>query len=57
VFPLTIRANLVGTLVQWDNPLVCALRNGVLIPKIVRLGPFLEHTNFECDLLEPVVSS
>ncbi|KAJ3689036.1 hypothetical protein LUZ61_018200 [Rhynchospora tenuis] len=57
IFPLTVRANLVGALVQWDNPLVCALRNGVLIPKIVRLGPFLEHTNFECDLLEPVVSS
>ncbi|XP_078148239.1 FAD/NAD(P)-binding oxidoreductase family protein isoform X1 [Carex rostrata] len=57
VFPLTVRANLVGSLVQWDNPLVCALRNGVLIPKIVRLGPFLEHTNFECDLLEPVASS
>ncbi|KAJ3671438.1 hypothetical protein LUZ60_007517 [Juncus effusus] len=59
VFPLTVRASLVGSLVQWDNPLVCALRNYVFIPKLVRLGPFLEHTNFECELIEPepVVSS
>ncbi|XVF13459.1 hypothetical protein REPUB_Repub08aG0209500 [Reevesia pubescens] len=47
VFPLTIRANLVGSLLQWDNPLVCSVRNNVVIPKLVRLGPVLEHTNFE----------
>ncbi|KAJ0961856.1 hypothetical protein J5N97_029684 [Dioscorea zingiberensis] len=56
VFPLTIRANLVGTLLQWDNPAVCAFRNNIIIPKLVRLGPFLEHTNFECELLDPVAS-
>lgn len=53
VFPLTIRANVVGALLQWDDPLVCFVRNNVLIPKLVRLGPVLEHTNFE---FEPLVT-
>uniref|UniRef100_A0ACD5UN54 Uncharacterized protein n=1 Tax=Avena sativa TaxID=4498 RepID=A0ACD5UN54_AVESA len=57
VFPLTARAGLVGALVQWGNPVVCAVRDGVVIPRLVRLGPFLEHTNFECGLLEPVAPS
>ncbi|XP_010919743.1 monooxygenase 2-like [Elaeis guineensis] len=56
VFPLTIRANLVGSLLQWENPVVCSFRNNIMIPKLVRLGPFLEHTNFECELLEPAGS-
>lgn len=51
VFPLTIRAHLVGSVLQWDNPLVCSVRNNVVIPKLVRLGPLLEHTNFSCDTL------
>ncbi|KAF9689763.1 hypothetical protein SADUNF_Sadunf01G0126000 [Salix dunnii] len=49
VFPLTVRANLVGSLLQWENPVVCSARNNVVIPKLVRLGPILEHTNFECE--------
>ncbi|KAG8080513.1 hypothetical protein GUJ93_ZPchr0007g3246 [Zizania palustris] len=53
VFPLTARAGLVGALVQWENPAVCAARDGVVIPRLVRLGPFLEHTNFDCGPLEP----
>ncbi|KAL6862187.1 hypothetical protein ACP4OV_016836 [Aristida adscensionis] len=53
VFPLTARAGLVGALVQWENAAVCAARDGVVIPRLVRLGPFLEHTNFECDLIDP----
>lgn len=57
VFPLTVRANLVGSLLQWEDPLVCGFRNNIMIPKLVRLGPFLEHTNFECELLEPVAST
>lgn len=57
VFPLTARAGLVGALVQWENAAVCAARDGVVIPRLVRLGPFLEHTNFECDLLEPAPES
>ncbi|KAM0934241.1 putative FAD-binding domain, FAD/NAD(P)-binding domain superfamily [Dioscorea sansibarensis] len=57
IFPLTIRANLVGMLLQWDNPVLCAFRNNIMIPKLVRLGPFLEHTNFECELLEPIASA
>ncbi|KAF5188069.1 Monooxygenase [Thalictrum thalictroides] len=52
VFPLTIRANFVGSLLQWANPLVCSVRNNVVIPKLVRLGPLLEHTNFECKPLK-----
>lgn len=51
VFPLTIRANLVGSVLQWENPIVCSVRNNVVIPKLVRLGPLLEHTNFECQPL------
>lgn len=51
VFPLTVRANLVGSLLQWDNPMVCSIRNSVIIPKVVRLGPILEHTNFDCEAL------
>ncbi|XP_008798816.2 monooxygenase 2 [Phoenix dactylifera] len=57
VFPLTIRANFVGSLLQWENPAVCSFRNNIMIPKFVRLGPFLEHTNFECESLEPVAST
>ncbi|KAK3224994.1 hypothetical protein Dsin_004856 [Dipteronia sinensis] len=51
IFPLTIRANLVGSLLQWENPVVCSVRNNVVIPKLVRLGPVLEHTNFDCEPL------
>ncbi|GMY29930.1 monooxygenase 2 isoform X1 [Fagus crenata] len=51
IFPLTIRANLVGSALQWENPVVCSVRNNVIIPKVVRLGPLLEHTNFECEPL------
>ncbi|KAH9622189.1 hypothetical protein KSS87_009576 [Heliosperma pusillum] len=51
IFPLTIRANLVGGLLQWENPVICSLRNGIVIPKIVQLKPLLEHTNFSCEPL------
>ncbi|PON97884.1 FAD-binding domain containing protein [Trema orientale] len=51
IFPLTIRANLVGSVLQWENPVVCSVRNNVIIPKLVRLGPLLEHTNFDCQPL------
>jgi 2-polyprenyl-6-methoxyphenol hydroxylase-like FAD-dependent oxidoreductase len=57
VFPLTARAGLVGALVQWDNAAVCAVRDGVVIPRLVRLGPFLQHTNFDCGLLEPTAAA
>ncbi|WOK98923.1 hypothetical protein Cni_G07635 [Canna indica] len=56
IFPLCARSNLVGSLLQWDNPLVCAFRNNIMVPKLVRLGPFLEHTKFECEVLEPMTS-
>ncbi|MCD7465591.1 hypothetical protein HAX54_001599 [Datura stramonium] len=51
IFPLTVRAYLVGALLQWDNPVICALRDNIIVPKLVRLGPVLEHTNFEFDPL------
>lgn len=51
IFPLTIRANLVGSVLQWENPVVCSVRNNIVIPKLVRLGPLLEHTNFNCEPL------
>ncbi|KAK9667965.1 hypothetical protein RND81_13G024400 [Saponaria officinalis] len=52
IFPLTIRANLVGGLLQWENPVVCSLRDGFVIPKVVQLKPLLEHTNFLCEPLK-----
>lgn len=52
IFPLTIRANLVGALLQLENPVVCSLRNNVIVPKLVRLGPILEHTNFDFEPLQ-----
>ncbi|XP_030471092.2 monooxygenase 3-like isoform X1 [Syzygium oleosum] len=51
IFPLTVRANLVGSLLQWENPVVCSVRNNVVIPKLLRIGPMLEHTNFACEPL------
>ena len=57
VFPLTIRANLVGSLSQWENPVFCSFRNNIMIPKLVRLGRLVEHTNFECESLEPAGSA
>lgn len=51
IFPLTIRANVVGSLLQWENPVGCAVRNNIVIPKLVQLGPLLEHTNFESAML------
>ncbi|KAL3497565.1 hypothetical protein ACH5RR_040297 [Cinchona calisaya] len=51
VFPLTIRANAVGKLLQWDNPLVCSVRNNIVIPKLAWLGPVLDYTNFKFELL------
>lgn len=52
IFPLTVRANLVGALLQLQNPVVCSLRNNVIVPKLVRLGPILEHTNFDFEPLQ-----
>lgn len=51
IFPLTVRANLVGALLQLENSVVCSLRNNVLVPKVVRLGPMMEHTNFDFEPL------
>ncbi|XP_018500174.2 monooxygenase 2 isoform X1 [Pyrus x bretschneideri] len=55
IFPLTVRANLVGSLLQWEDPVVCFFRNNVIFPKLVRLGPLLEHTNFDCEPLQTSV--
>ncbi|XP_031400198.1 monooxygenase 3 isoform X1 [Punica granatum] len=51
IFPLTIRANLVGAVLQLENPIVCSVRDNVLL-KLVRLRSMLEHTNFEFEPLQ-----
>ncbi|KAD4179026.1 hypothetical protein R6Q59_010833 [Mikania micrantha] len=51
LYPMTIRSYLVGAILQMDNSMVCSLRDNVLIPKLVRLGSMLEHTNFEFEPL------
>ncbi|GJT79044.1 monooxygenase 2 isoform X1 [Tanacetum coccineum] len=48
IFPMTVRANVTGAVLQLENPLVCAIRDNLLVPKLIKLGPMLEHTNFEC---------
>ncbi|PIN04870.1 Kynurenine 3-monooxygenase [Handroanthus impetiginosus] len=52
IFALTARANLIGAVLQQDNSVVCSIRNNVLVPKFVRLGPMLEHTNFDFEPLQ-----
>ncbi|VFQ63734.1 unnamed protein product [Cuscuta campestris] len=51
IFPLMIRAHVVGAFLQWDNSVVCWIRNNVIVPKLLKLGPMLKHTNFECEPL------
>ncbi|KAI3820823.1 hypothetical protein L1987_08372 [Smallanthus sonchifolius] len=51
IFPMTVRANVVGAVLQLENPVVCAVRDNVLVPKLIRLGLMLEHTNFEFEPL------
>jgi len=31
------------------KPVGCSIGNNIIIPKLVRLGPNLEHTNFDCE--------
>lgn len=52
IFPLTVRAYLVGALLQFGNPVVCYFRDNIVVPKLVRLGPMLEHTNFDFEPLQ-----
>ncbi|XP_052210391.1 monooxygenase 2-like [Diospyros lotus] len=51
IFPMTVRSSFTGSILQWDNPMFCSFRDNVLIPKLVRPGPMLEHTNFDCGTL------
>ncbi|KMZ62231.1 Monooxygenase, FAD-binding protein [Zostera marina] len=48
---LTVRSYLVGSFLQWENPLICGIRDRIIIPKFLNLDQFLSHTNFECPLL------
>ncbi|GFQ05477.1 fad-dependent urate hydroxylase [Phtheirospermum japonicum] len=52
IFPITVRANLVGALLQLENSAVISVRDNVLVPKLVRLGSMLEHTNFDFEPLQ-----
>ncbi|KAL8552840.1 hypothetical protein ACS0TY_001503 [Phlomoides rotata] len=54
IFPIAVRSNLVGTLLQFENPAVCSFRDNILLPKLVSLGPMLEHTNFDFEPLQPM---
>jgi len=51
IFSLTIRAYLVGALLQWDNELICSLRNDIVIPKVASLDALIEHTKYDCGSL------
>lgn len=51
IFSLTIRAYLVGALLQWDNELICSLRNNIVIPKLAKLDSLTEHTKYDCGSL------
>jgi len=35
------------------KPVACSIGNNIIIPKLVRLVPNLEHTNFDCEPLLP----
>jgi 2-polyprenyl-6-methoxyphenol hydroxylase-like FAD-dependent oxidoreductase len=50
VFPLTARAGLVGALVQWDNAAVCAVRDGVVIPRTHGGGAMMLATQTDSSL-------
>ncbi|KAL9246874.1 hypothetical protein vseg_020358 [Gypsophila vaccaria] len=52
VFSLTALANVAGGLMQWDNHIVCSLRNGFVIPKLLEMGSLLGHTNFASESLQ-----
>ena len=45
--PLTIRAHVMGFLLQIDNPIVCAVRNAV-VERIFSPKSFLDHTLYDC---------
>ncbi|XP_071696500.1 monooxygenase 2-like [Rutidosis leptorrhynchoides] len=51
VFSMTVRANVTCAVLHLENPVACAIRDHVLVPKLIRLGPMLEYTNFEFDPL------
>ena len=46
-FPLTVRANVMGSLLQIDNPLVCSVRDQV-IQRLFNPASFLDHTQYDC---------
>ena len=46
-FPLTIRAHVMGFLLQIDNPIVCAVRNAV-VERIFSPKSLLDHTLYDC---------
>ena len=48
-FPLTVRANVMGQLLQIDNPVVCTLRDAV-VENAYDPSHFLDHTNYDCRL-------
>lgn len=45
--PLTIRAGLMGTLLQIDNPLVCGVRDLFISSPAFSPSHFLDHVKYE----------
>lgn len=56
VTPLVLRSNLIGTLLQIDNPLVCGLRDNIVMPYLFTPSHFLDHALFDCGEL-PVLAN
>ncbi|QDZ22044.1 monooxygenase [Chloropicon primus] len=48
-FPLTVRANIMGALLQIGNPIVTGVRDAV-IERVFSPAHFLDHTCFDCRL-------
>ena len=45
--PLTVRANVMGQLLQIDNEIVCSIRN-LVVERVFNPKSFLDHTDFDC---------
>eukprot|EP00250_Pteridium_aquilinum_P010967 c19751_g1_i2 orf=164-1687(+) len=50
MLPMAIRSYFTGALLQLDYKLVCSVRNK-LLPKIVKVDRFLDHTFYDCGTL------
>lgn len=54
VAPIVLRSNALGAVLQIDNPLVCKLRDEVILPYVFSPSHFLDHALFDCGDLPEV---